>query len=991
MCQKWVIQLVTFFLALNITIAETFADVHPSLDLSQQERMWLQEHPRITVAYDGNFPPYSFKNDSGDIEGIAIETFKLLEERLGIKFVEYHETQWQSLYNDAKQKRVDVVATMVNRTERAEWFKFTEPYIQKSLVIVTRGESADINRRSDLRGKRIALVKSYQYSAQIIKEFPTAEVVYVDTMLDGLRAVSTGKADAAITFLAAGHYLRTKYLLSNLKYAALYDRDSAAESIAVRSDWPEFQSILNKALSTISDYSHLQLREPWLPQNYQDLFVDISLTSQELQWIEAHPKIRVGVDPEFAPFEFMDNGRYAGMASEYLDLLNQRLNLDMQVVEGKGWDDIMVAAQRGDIDVLPAVGKTKAREQYLNYTEPYLQFYRVIITRDAEEFVFGLSDLRDKSVGVQVNSSHHGYLLEHSDIKPVTYETLESSLLALSGGEVDALVGNVASSTYWIRQLNLANIKVAAPVSSEIDYLHFATRKDWPELTSILQKGLDSINQRQRQEISERWLQIDYEPVIGDELLRNIVVVLFVITVMILLWNVLLKKKVKEQAEKVLRYAYYDPLTGLPNRFLVHERLGQFVRQSSLSNQKLATLSIDIDDFKKVNNTLGHEAGDEALKQIAECIAAVSPADSLLGRVGGDQFLLIIPALIDAADAALVAKSVLKNLENGVSVGHRNVVFTAGIGIALYPSDGETAEVLMQCAEAATHHVKQESDDQFIFYTPSLHDAVSRKLAVEEQLRNALKRNELYVVYQPKVDAATKATVGFEALIRWASKELGNVAPEEFIPIAEQNGQIESIGLFVLRSALAALKDINALAGRPLTMAVNLSPRQFISNRLIQQVKDEIERSGVDSHLLELEITEGVLMSGHQYIDDTLHAIKEMGVTLAMDDFGTGYSSLSYLRRYTFNTLKIDREFIADLEEKQASVQLVTATIAMAHGLGMVVVAEGVETAAQYELLRQLRCDLIQGWYFSEPFQAQELLDWMQETAVGVDVVKGTR
>ncbi len=493
---------------------------------------------------------------------------------------------------------------MVARPERLQWFTFSEPYIKKSLVIITESENQSIHQAQDLANKTVALVKSYQYVQDILNKHPEITPYYVDTMLDGLRAVSTGKADAAIAFLGAGHYLRNKYLLTNLKYAAVYDKEGAAESFAVRADWPELKSIVNKALNSIPEKTMHKLRARWLPDNYQELLIDINLTEDEIHWIEEHPKIRLGIDPEFAPFEFMEDGSYSGMTSDYVRLLNQRLNLNMTIVEGLSWKQASEAAKSGEIDILPAVGKTEARQNYLNYTEPYLEFHRVIIVRDDAPFIMSLNDIEGLRVGVQANSSHHGYLLENSSIIPHTYPTLGASLLALSGGSIDALVGNVASSTYWIRKLNLTNLKVAAPVSQEVQSLHFAVRKDWPELIPILQKGLDSISQKTQKEISERWLHIKYQESIDYSLITRLLVGFSLSLTVILIWNLTLNRKVKKRTSELMRYAYYDPITRLPNRFLIQERLSQFIREAEEKKQKIAMLSIDLDDFKKINDIL---------------------------------------------------------------------------------------------------------------------------------------------------------------------------------------------------------------------------------------------------------------------------------------------------------------------------------------------------------------------------------------------------
>ncbi|OZG70280.1 hypothetical protein BTA51_27115 [Hahella sp. CCB-MM4] len=952
------------------------------LDLTPAELRWLSAHPIVSIAYDGYFPPYSFLNDDGQLEGFSVDLMKMVADRIGITFQIHPEYQWKTLYPAAQQGQVDMVATMVDRDERHQWFTFTKPYIFKSLVVVTQEDDSGINQREDVAGRTIALVKGYQYEKQILDEYPSITPFHVDTMLDALNAVSVGKADAAITFLGAGHYYRNKYFLTNLKYAAIYDKRSSNESIAVRKDWPELASMLNKALESIPEAELQRIRAKWLPVDYLENLVDIDLTEAEEQWIKDHRTIRLGVDPEFAPFEYMEEGNYQGMASDYIKLLSQRLNLKMEVVGGLSWKEVIAGVKNGEIDVLPAVGVTAERQQYLVYTEPYISFHRVIVTRNDTPFIAGLQDLQELSVAVQANTSHHGYLSENTDIPPLLYDTLQESLLAVSGGEADAFVGNVASATYWIRKLSLANLKIAAPVSTEVQNLHFAVRKDWPELASILQKGVDSISPRRRKLISEKWLSLEYDTAINYTLVWEVAIGFSIIVSVVVLWNILLNRKVRLRTSQLVYSANYDQLTDLPNRFLILDRLTQNIGDARRNRDRVALISIDIDDFKKINDAFGHQAGDVILKAFSARLKASLPDIQNIGRLGGDQFLVIHSQVADASDSAALAEQIIACTRRSFSTSAQDVSLTASIGISLFPDDGDTAEMLLKHADTATHHAKEQMPGRYAFYTESLIRKVSRKLELERHIHGALERNEFEVYYQPKVLPKSRRVVSFEALLRWQSDELGLVSPAEFIPVAERNGQIEEIGLFVLKESLAALSSWRKRYAYDFSVAINLSPVQFRSDDLIPSIESFILNYGLNSKTVEFEITEGVLLSGYPNIEEKLKKLEAMGVSLAMDDFGTGYSSLSYLRKYKFDTLKIDREFISDLPTEEADRKLVSATIAMAHELGMTVVAEGVETEEQNAILVEQNCDLLQGWLFSKalPFkEITELLDGQYE------------
>ena len=814
-------------------------------------------------------------------------------------------------------------------------------------------------------------MRDYQYTHKVLNEYPSIIPIYVDDMLEAMNAVSTDKADATISFLAAGDYYRNKYLLSNLKFATIYDKENSLESISVRKGAPELASILDKTLKTIPESQMINLRARWLPVEHIENLKQITLTTEELKWIDAHPSIRLGIDPEFAPFEFISAGQYQGMAADYIRILNQRLNLNMQVTQGLNWGQVIDASKQSKIDVLPTIDKSYDRLTHLIFTQPYLNFHRVIITQDRFPFIMSLRDIKNLRVAVQENSSHHGYLLEKTKIKPITFRTLEQSLLAVSGGDVDAIIGNVAFATYWIRKLNLNNLRVAASVSDETQKLHFAVRKDWPLLVNILQKGLDSISESQKKEITDKWLIKNINAPIDYSLVVKVIITAGIIISLILLWSYSLKRSLKKRTDLLVHHSYHDQLTNLPNRFLMLDRLEQIINNSS--GHMIAMLSVNIDDFKHINDTLGHKIGDRVLKKIANRLYKSILPDSFLGRLGGDQFLIILPNIKDSADAAISSKKILNSFRKPIKIGERSISISARIGISLYPQDSQLPDVLLKNADSATHFSKTEGKGTYSFFTTNLNELSARKLEIEQHITDALRRGEISVVYQPKVNIQSQKIVSFEALVRWQSPVLGNISPEEFIPIIERNGMIETVGLFVLHEALKNITNWNKHFNLQLSMAVNLSPRQFRSPNLIHQISLALEKYGNSPNILELEITEGILIDKNPKVGSSLKELKKMGIKLSLDDFGTGYSSLSYLRKYHFDILKIDREFINCILTDQNSLSIVSAMIAMAHSLKMEIVAEGVENKDQYDVLLELKCTLAQGWLLGRPMAGDKI------------------
>ncbi len=429
----------------------------------------------------------------------------------------------------------------------------------------------------------------------------------------------------------------------------------------------------------------------------------------------------------------------------------------------------------------------------------------------------------------------------------------------------------------------------------------------------------------------------------------------------------------RQQEEHILHQAHFDSLTELPNRFLSLDRLSQLINEAHRNGDRVAVLFLDLDDFKKINDTLGHDTGDKLLKEAASRLQSVLRSGDTVGRLGGDEFIVLLGGLSDVTDTRPVAEALLNKFTDAFRIDSRELVLTASIGISIYPDDGENLSELLRNADSAMYHSKEQGRNTYSYFTEEMNQGVSQRLLLEEQIHGALSRGEFRLCYQPKVELVSGKIVGAEALLRWRNPVLGEVSPLEFIPIAEQTGLIVPIGKFVLDQALERVVCWRQQFGDAFTMAVNLSPRQFRDPNLALYITDAIGKSGIPAAALELEITEGVLMSGHAYIDDALVALNDLGVNIAMDDFGTGYSSLSYLRSYPFDVLKIDREFVSDITDDPADRELVNAAIAMAHGLGLKVVAEGVETVDQLKHLASQGCEYGQGYLFSKPLSADEL------------------
>lgn len=428
----------------------------------------------------------------------------------------------------------------------------------------------------------------------------------------------------------------------------------------------------------------------------------------------------------------------------------------------------------------------------------------------------------------------------------------------------------------------------------------------------------------------------------------------------------------KRQEDKILQLAHFDTLTNLPNRFLAMDRLHQMLIQSKRHHQQAAVLFIDLDDFKKINDSLGHETGDKLLIEVAERLRRNLRQGDTIGRLGGDEFMVLLAEINNTDKLLSIAETILGQFKPAFTLDGRELVLTASIGIALYPQDGEDASTLLRHADSAMFFAKEQGRNNYAFFTPAMNQAASRRLSLEQQMHGALERGEFYLHYQPLYCLFDNQLKGVEALLRWNNPVLGQISPEEFIPVAERSGLIVRIGEFVIKSAIRAASGWQQLQPK-MHMAINLSPAQFRDVGLCDFISQTLNEYPLTVDTLVLEITEGVLLSGYTHTDNILKTLTDMQIKLSMDDFGTGYSSLSYLRHYPFKVLKIDRSFITDINHDSGDRELVNAIIAMSHGLGIKVVAEGVETDAQRLVLQELACDFAQGYFFSKPLPAENI------------------
>jgi len=427
----------------------------------------------------------------------------------------------------------------------------------------------------------------------------------------------------------------------------------------------------------------------------------------------------------------------------------------------------------------------------------------------------------------------------------------------------------------------------------------------------------------------------------------------------------------KSYEQQIEYQATHDNLTGLPNRTLLADRLQQCMSMADRAGGKLAVAFVDLDQFKLVNDSMGHHAGDQLLVTMAHRLSNCVREYDTVVRLGGDEFVLLLTNLQKVEDISHSMQRVLSAVKEPCVIDGREFIVSCSIGIGIYPDDGLDPDTLLKHADSAMYKAKQSGRNNFQFYTSELNKVLMERLEIEYRLRGAMENGEFLLHYQPKIELATGMVVGAEALIRWQPPDGKMISPASFIPVAEETGLIDAIGHWVLLSACRKAGELKRRLGRSLPIAVNVSPRQFRQAGLVRMVESVLAETGVDPGCLELEITESMLVHDTANFIRILHDLKAIGVKLAIDDFGTGYSSMAYLKDFPVDRLKIDKTFVDDLETTPAKAAILRAIVALGHALGLKVVAEGVETANQQAYLAGIGCDEIQGYYFSRPLAGE--------------------
>jgi diguanylate cyclase (GGDEF)-like protein len=559
-----------------------------------------------------------------------------------------------------------------------------------------------------------------------------------------------------------------------------------------------------------------------------------------------------------------------------------------------------------------------------------------MILTEAEDLQIGLIEFRDIA-------ERHDFLLDQSLV-----EEVEPLFDELRGHAIELVSASLRGENALASTLYEGNY---LPLSREIT--QFSSEALYGKISELVR--LLRVN-----EIRLRYFSVLF-----------LLEIMFTFTVTFLIHRRVSQRLIASE-EKLHEQAKFDPLTGLANRRMLEEHVEHALARSKRSKSSFALFYLDLDDFKKVNDNLGHAAGDRLLKEIADRISGQLRESDIFSRLGGDEFVVLVERASTSDDPAVVAKRILRIFEPEFKLGEHLVKVSSSIGVSIYPADGESATKLLQNADTAMYKAKEAGRNAFMFYSLDMTRAANAQLIMENEIRKALQTDAFRLYYQPRVNAALGVICGAEALIRWQHPEKGLIAPAEFISVAEKSDLIIDIGNWVRQEAVQQLASWAGGDFASMKISVNVSGKEFLKNKVIPHLQTLFAQTGLEQNLLELEITESTLMAGVAAGVEEVDLLQGMGMGLSVDDFGTGYSSLSYLKNHAIDTLKIDRSFIDSVIYDERNASIVRAIIAMAHGLNISVVAEGVENAAQRDFLQAHQCDQMQGFFYCTPLPVAE-------------------
>jgi diguanylate cyclase (GGDEF)-like protein/PAS domain S-box-containing protein len=950
-----------------------------ALELTPDEQKWLAQHNSIRIAYDGSLPPYSFVNNLGKIDGIAVEIMAILSQRLGISYKVHPDSNWSSLYKAAAKKKVDMVATMVNRPDRTEWFRFTKPYLTKSLVIVTKRDNTSIHNRNEIADKKIAVAKGYQYGEQVFNEFPSITRVKVNTMLDGLLEVDKGQVDAAILFLGTANYLQAKHQLDNLKIAAFYDRNSANESIAVRKDWPIFVSILQKGLDSLTEEEVQKIFAKWVVGGGIPTAEAVKSEPQAPSQPQVKEPPKTVVEVEQKPAEFsiqkteiepskdtIEIGKMAVfllivLALFLLWLTQIRKQKKLQI---KAKNEMMMSArnlQSTHNDAMHLTIEPSAQMNMDDVPKPD--------TGTHSEPVIDINPAVDINIDhLRVENKVPPEFIPDETIK---YQRDGKSQFSYVSPAVTSLLGYSESDFMQ----NYRNYLTDNPINQHLDYHIEACmqgRPSEPYQIEVYDAGQGI-----------RWLEVTDSPIYDGQ--GHCIGVAGVM-------NDITTQKLYDKLSAKTSDSQTDESISQPKS--LQEYILQAIQTANKNHQSFAIIYVALSHLRMLDGTLAPHAQNEVFSEAGKRLRATLRDTDAVVQMGVDRFTLILPETNSLA-VGLIIEKIKKILQVPYLVGVESIVLDASLGSTLYPGNSSDPESLLNEAQILLPDDVPKSSKPSISKGDSLQDEDNLQLQEElvgvldeckVSLRatsphniNALNRHSQFSVhYQSRHDLKDYNIIGFEALIRWQHPQLGQLLPVNFVYLVEDIGLLDILTYWIIQQVSFQAVAWEKLGIRPKQMIVNLGDLAIKQAVEPSKIIAIIKETGAKPEWLVLSIAESVIAKNPDLVIPIITQLADAGLVMAIDNYGSDTTVPTLLKNIPAQIIEIDPAFIRALPNNTADAEALSHSMAMLHELGRTVVAKEVETEQQLEFLKAKGCDMIQGHLLSRPMPPKEAMELMK-------------
>jgi diguanylate cyclase (GGDEF)-like protein/PAS domain S-box-containing protein len=939
-------------------------------NLTAAENAWLDDKKLLKLGIDRNFSPYEWINKQGEYSGISADYIHLLEQRLEIPIVPVtNKASWSEVLQAARDGEFDFMSCLVKTKEREQYLLFSQSYVSSSAVIISEQASGYIGTLDKLNNKTVAIPKGHFTNERLRKDYPLINIVDTTTIKEALSLVAQGKVNAFVGDATAASFVMKKEGLLNLSFSGHTDYKSDF-SLGIFHKNPLLLSILNKALASISETERNIIFDHWrglkitqgiaLEKIVIGLIVILILFMSFLYW---NYRLRQSEEAHKLSEKRFKNLVAAtdGIVWEADALTGNFTYISDNCVRILGYshqDWLSPNFWASHIHPEDREASVTFRQSHSENLTVHELEYRFI--NDKGQVVW----VRDMISSVTENKKtalHRGLMLDITDqkkaellIKQSEYrfrELIESlPTIAVQGynEQLEVTYWNKASTALYgysreeVRGKRLQDLIIPVQVREELLKKH----RDWLLQGIAIPSAEIELQHKDGSTVpvysSHAMLKSDTN---GKEL--------FCI-------DISLAEQKKAYAE-LSHMAHYDPLTQLPNRRTFNTRLSETMKDTHLNGSKIAVMMIDLDHFKEVNDTLGHAYGDLLLQESAKRLLTCVRKTDTVARLGGDEFLLIIENAIDISTTERIANNILQEISKPFVLDESPSYISASIGIVLYPNDAEDQDELLKNADQAMYVAKKKGRNRFYYFTPEMELLAQKRWRMLNDLRDSIKLNQLEMYYQPIIDLSNGKVIKAEALIRWNHPD-GQIPPLDFIPLAEESGLIIDVGNWVFAEV------IEQSAQWQLQVCVNASPLQFQDNYFCSnEFFNCIPNTGLGQRSLCIEITEGLLMEQEGGVLEKLLTLRDKGIEVSLDDFGTGYSSLAYLKQFDIDYLKIDKSFVKNLAPNSQDKVLCEAIIVMAHTLGIKVIAEGIETAQQHQLLKDMGCDFAQGYFYDKP------------------------